>query len=188
MFARLPKQFLDSPCCAPHIVGAAPEEGHLVAGGGCQQSEPLSSFSSFSCFIVLSLNQPALCSTPASLGLRLSTSWSIFFQAGFASAVALSNSVPSSFIFYLTLLCKSPETEETQRNIKVTSQQSCQEDPHHTKPVYLCIFDVFHRGIANFHCVFSGDGVTVLASAEQSAASCQLALQLPAHSRLNHTM
>ena len=74
MFARLPKQFLDSPCCAPHIVGAAPEEGHLVAGGACQQSEPLSSFSSFSCFIVLSLNQPALCSTPASLGLRLSTS------------------------------------------------------------------------------------------------------------------
>ena len=111
MFARLPKQFLDSPCCAPHIVGAAPEEGHLVAGGACQQSEPLSSFSSFSCFIVLSLNQPALCSTPASLGLRLSTSWSIFFQAGFAWAVALSNSLHSSFIFYLTLLCKSPETE-----------------------------------------------------------------------------
>ena len=37
-------------------------------------------------------------------------------------------------------------------------------------------------------CVFPGDGVTVLDSAEQSAASCQLALQLPAHSRLNHTM
>ena len=78
-----------------------------------------------------SLTQPALCPWSSFV-----PSWNIFFQAGFASAVALSNSVPSSFIFYLTLLCKSPETEETHRNIKVTSQQSCLEDPHHTKPLH----------------------------------------------------
>ena len=74
MFARLPKQFLDSPCCAPHIVGAAPEEGHLVAVGGGQQSKPLSSFSRFAFlfFLCSSYWGPLSLSLPYALGLRLS--------------------------------------------------------------------------------------------------------------------